>query len=42
MNCSNCPKWGCQGKNLKTEECVFEKYDTYTSNRVQQERHKIR
>lgn len=39
MNCSNCPKWGCPEKNIKTNECVFEKYGTYTSNKTQQERH---
>lgn len=32
--CSQCDKWGCPHRNLKTDECDLEKYEKYITNKI--------
>lgn len=33
--CSQCDKWGCSHRNLITDNCDLEKYETHITNRIE-------
>ena len=33
--CSQCDKWGCSHRNLKTDICDLEKYETHVTNKIE-------
>ena len=33
--CSRCDKWGCSHRNLKTDNCDLEKYETHITNKIE-------
>ena len=33
--CSQCDKWGCSHRNLKTDICDLEKYETHITNKIE-------
>ena len=35
IRCSQCDKWGCPHRNLKTDECDLEKYETHITVKIE-------
>ena len=36
LKCSECFKWGCPNRNLKTDTCTIDSFRTKTTNKVEE------